>query len=58
MHHCMPAREWLGNHRGMIDGLYLLAYSPELNLNEFLNCDLKKGIPSGRPERNKKAIKV
>jgi hypothetical protein len=37
---------------------YLPAYSPELNPDEYLNCDLKAGIHSKRPARNQKQLKA
>ena len=36
---------------------YLPAYSPDLNPDEYLNCDLKAGIKAAPPERNKKQLK-
>lgn len=41
----------------MIEIFYLPAYSPELNPDEYLNCDLKAGEHSGQPARNKKQWK-
>ena len=57
VHHCKPVKEWLSEHKAMIEVFYLPAYSPELNPDEYLNCDLKKGVHSGRPARNKKQLK-
>jgi hypothetical protein len=36
---------------------FLPAYSPELNPDEYLNCDLKAGVHSGAPARNAKSLK-
>ena len=41
----------------MIEVFYLPAYSPELNPDEYLNGDLKKGVHSGIPARNKDQLK-
>jgi len=57
VHHCEPVKEWLEDHKRMIEVFYLPAYSPELNPDEYLNCDLKKGVHSGIPARNKKQLK-
>jgi len=57
VHHCKPVKEWLEDHKEMIEVFYLPAHSPELNPDENLNCDLKKGFHSGKPARNKKQLK-
>lgn len=57
VHHCQPVKEWLNDHKKMIQVFYLPAYSPELNPDEYLNCDLKKGVHSGTPARNKNQLK-
>lgn len=57
VHHCKPVKEWLEEHKHMIEVFYLPAYSPELNPDEYLNCDLKAGVHSGVPARNKKQLK-
>ena len=36
---------------------YLPSYSPELNPDEYLNCDLKAGVHSGVPARSKPDLK-
>lgn len=57
VHHCKPVKDWLEEHETMIEVFYLPAYSPELNPDEYLNCDLKKGVHSGVPARNKNQLK-
>ena len=57
VHHAKPVKEWLEDHKAMIEVFYLPAYSPELNPDEYLNCDLKKGVHSGKPARNKQQLK-
>ena len=57
VHHAKPVKEWLEEHKAMIEVFYLPAYSPELNPDEYLNCDLKKGVHSGKPARNKQQLK-
>lgn len=53
VHHAKPVKEWLKEHARMIEVFYLPAYSPELNPDEYLNCDLKAGVHSGAPARSK-----
>lgn len=57
VHHCKPVKEWLEQHKKMIEVFYLPAYSPELNPDEYLNCDLKAGVHSGKPARSKEELK-
>jgi transposase len=57
VHHAKPVKEWLDQHKKMIEVFYLPAYSPELNPDEYLNCDLKAGVHSGVPARNKAQLK-
>lgn len=58
VHHAKPVKEWLEHHKKMIQVFYLPAYSPELNPDEYLNCDLKAGVHSGVPARNKEQLKA
>lgn len=58
VHHSKPVKDWLKNHKKMIEVFYLPAYSPELNPDEYLNCDLKAGVHSGVPARNKDQLKA
>lgn len=57
VHHSKPVKEWLEEHKAMIEVFYLPAYSPELNPDEYLNCDLKGGVHSGKPARNKDQLR-
>lgn len=57
-HHSKPVKEWLHLHRGEIKVFYLPSYSPELNPDEYLNCDMKTSVHSGIPARNDKALKI
>jgi len=61
VHHSKLVREGLEEHRKQIEVFYLPSYSPELNPDEYLNCDLKVGVHSGvpatsKPELARKAI--
>lgn len=53
VHHSKPVKQWLSEHQNEIEAFYLPSYSPELNPDERLNSDLKQGIASRSPVRNK-----
>jgi hypothetical protein len=48
VHHAKLVQEWLVEHREQIEVFYLPSYSPELNPDEYLNCDLKDGVHLAR----------
>jgi hypothetical protein len=50
-------KAWLAEHAEEIEIFYLPSYSPELNPDEYLNCDLKAGVHSGTPARSKPQLK-
>lgn len=58
VHHARKVKEWLADHEDEIEVFYLPAYCPELNPDEYLNCDLKAGVHSGQPARSKKELKA
>ncbi|MCZ7555768.1 MAG: IS630 family transposase [Bacteroidia bacterium] len=57
MHHAKIVKEWLIEHSNEIEIFYLPSYSPELNPDEYLNCDLKAGVHSKPPIRDKQKLK-
>src|SRR5512139_307280 len=57
-HHSKPVKEWLAAHTDEIEVFYLPSYSPELNPDEYLNCDMKAAVHSGLPARNEKDLKT
>jgi len=57
VHHSYVVKEWLGNHKDKIELFFLPSYSPELNPDEYLNCDLKAGVHSGVPARTKDQLR-
>jgi transposase len=59
VHHAIMVREWLEEKqiRGLIEVFYLPSYSPELNPDEYLNCDLKGGVFGQAPIRDKESLK-
>jgi len=58
VHHSYKARDWLLEHTDQIEVFFLPSYSPELNPDEYLNCDLKAGVHSGPPARSHKQLKA
>jgi transposase len=57
VHHAKLAKAWVERHQSDIALFYLPSYSPDLNPDEYLNNDLKTGIRSSSPSRNKKDLK-
>lgn len=57
VHHAKPFKAWLEQHNDEIEVFYLPLYSPELNPDEYLNCDLKAAMHSGKPARTKDQLK-
>jgi transposase len=57
-HHSKPVKEWLNAHKDEIEVFYLPSYSPEVNPDEYLNCDMKAAVHSGLPSRNEKELKT
>ena len=57
VHHARIFKAWLAEHAEEIEVFYLPSYSPELNPDEYLNCDLKAGVHGGKPARDKKQLK-
>lgn len=57
VHHSHLVKDWLKENETKIQVFHLPAYSPELNPDEYLNCDLKVGVHSGVPARTKDQLK-
>ena len=57
VHHAKVFKAWLREHEDEIEVFYLPFCSPELNPDEYLNCDLKAGVHSGKPVRSKERSK-
>jgi transposase len=57
VHHSYIVRDWLKEHEKEIEIFFLPSYSPEMNPDEYLNCDLKEGVHSGTPARTKHELK-
>jgi len=57
VHHSKLVKEWLEGHQEEIELFFLPSYSPELNPDEYLNCDLKGGVHSSTPAKSKSELK-
>ena len=57
VHHSNIVKDWVEKHKDRIQLFYLPSYSPELNPDEYLNCDLKAGVYSKAPARSKSELK-
>lgn len=59
VHHAKPVKAWLAEEKNKekIELFFLPAYSPELNPDEYLNCDLKAGVHSKPPSRDAQQLK-
>jgi transposase len=57
VHHSYIVKDWIEEHIEQIEIFFLPSYSPELNPDEYLNCDLKAGVHSGVPARTKGHLK-
>lgn len=47
VHFSKKARAWFEKHAELVELFFLQAYSPELNPDEYLNCDLKHSFMAG-----------
>lgn len=56
VHHSYIVKDWLEENKLQIEVFFLPSYSPELNPDEYLNCDLKAGVHSGTPARTKEQL--
>ena len=57
VHHSRQVKDWVERHHEKIELFFLPSYSPELNPDEYLNCDLKAGVHLGVPARSKGQLK-
>ncbi len=49
VHHAKLVKEWLEGQTEKIELFFLPSYSPELNPDEYLNCDLKRSMGADKP---------
>jgi transposase len=54
VHHCYLVKDWLLEEeiRPLLEVFWLPSYSPELNPDEYLNCDLKRGLSDKPAPKN------
>ena len=52
-HHSHVVRDWVKERNDKIELHYLPSYSPDLNPDEYLNCDLKAELAKSGSRRNK-----
>ena len=59
VHHAKLIKAWLTKkrHAQNIEVFFLPAYSPEMNPDEYLNCDVKAGIHAKPPVRDTATLK-
>ena len=57
VHHSKKVKAWLADYQDRIEVFYLPSYSPEMNPDEYLNCDLKAGVQARPPARAKGDLK-
>lgn len=53
VHHSKVVKEWMGKNQDKIALFFLPSYSPEMNPDEYLNCDLKQGLSAKKSPKNK-----
>ena len=57
VHHSRIVKSWISEHKDQIEIFYLPSYSPELNPDEYLNCDLKYGMSEKPAPQTKEKLK-
>jgi transposase len=56
-HKSKIVKRWVEAHKGKIELFYLPPYSPDLNPDEHINADVKYGVGSKQPKRNKEMLR-
>lgn len=57
VHHSKKVKAWVKENKDKIALYYIPAYSPDLNPDEYLNCDFKANANKERIPRNKEELK-
>lgn len=55
-HRSKAVRAWLSRHKDQVELHFLPSYSPELNLDELVNADLKRSLPHAHRARNQREL--
>jgi transposase len=58
VHHSRKVRDWLEDKREHIELFFLPSYAPDLNPDEYLNCDLKARLNAAEPVRSDSQLKT
>ena len=58
VHHSQLVKAWVAGHGEKIELFHLLNYSPQLNLEERLNADLKQEMGKHVPVRTKAKLRA
>jgi len=53
VHHSHIVQDWVAANKERIELVFLPAYSPQINPDEYLNNGLKQGLASNQPARDK-----
>ena len=56
VHHSKIVKQWVAENRADIALFFIPSYSPELNPDEYLNCDLKQGMSIKKAPKNKENL--
>lgn len=56
VHHSRVVKQWVEENKGKIALFHLPSYSPELNPDEYLNCDLKQGMSARKSPGDKDSL--
>ena len=56
VHHSKPVKQWTEENKEDIELFFLPSYSPELNPDEYLNCDLKQGMSMKKSPKTKEQL--
>ena len=56
VHHARVVKAWLEPNQDKIEVYYLPPYSPDMNPDEYLNCDLKQGIRAASPVKTQQQL--
>ena len=56
VHHAILVKGWLEGRTDKIELFFLPPYSPDLNPDEHVNADMKQGVGSKAPTRNKEHL--
>ncbi len=56
VHHAKKVKQWVQERKTFIELHFLPAYSPDLNPDEYLNCDLKNSVANAPAARTQKGF--